>query len=86
MRLSQGGFKMVQTKVDKKMQTRIKNEIRGYMAFKGQTFESLAKLISEKYGRNETPQNISNKLSRGAIKYADVIEIAEVLGFKITWQ
>lgn len=76
---------MVQTKVDKKMQTRIKNEIRGYIVSKGYTFESLAKLISEKYDRNETAQNISNKLQRGAIKYAEVIEIAEALGFKINW-
>lgn len=76
---------MVQTKVDKNMQTRIKNEIRGHMVTKGHTFESLAQLISEKYGRNETAQNISNKLQRGAIKYADVIEIAETLGFKIAW-
>lgn len=76
---------MVQTKIDKEMQTRIKNEIRGHMVSKGYTFESLAKLISEKYDRNETAQNISNKLSRGAIKYADVIEIAEALGFKISW-
>lgn len=76
---------MVQSKIDKEMQTKIKNEIRGYMVSKGHTFESLAKLLSEKYGKNETAQNISNKLSRGAIKYADVIEIAEVLGFKISW-
>lgn len=76
---------MVQTKIDVEMQTKIKNEIRSYMVAKGHTFESLAKLMSEKYKRNDTPQNISNKLQRGSIKYAEVIEIAEVLGYKITW-
>lgn len=72
-------------KISLDMQTRIKNEIRGHMVSKGYTNESLAKLISEKYGRVESAQNISNKLKRGAIKYAEVIEIAEALGYKITW-
>lgn len=76
---------MVQTKIDKEVQTKIKNEIRGYMVAKGHTFESLANLISERYGRKETAQNISNKLQRGAIKYAEVLEISEALGYKITW-
>ena len=76
---------MVQVKIDEKMQKRIKNEIRGYMVAQGHTFESLAKSISDKYKRNDTAQNISNKLQRGTIKYADVIEIAEALGYKIKW-
>lgn len=76
---------MVQTKIGKQMQTRIKNEIRSYMVAKGHTFESLANLLSEKYQRNDTAQNLSNKLQRGSIKYAEVIEIAEALGYKISW-
>jgi len=73
------------SKISLEMQTRIKNEIRGHMVAKGYTNESLANLISEKYGRTESAQNLSNKLKRGAIKYAEVIEIAEALNFKITW-
>lgn len=76
---------MVQSKIDGEMQKRIKNEVRSYMVAQGHTFESLAKLISEKYKRNDTAQNLSNKLQRGTIKYAQVIEIAEALGYKIKW-
>lgn len=74
-----------QNKISPEMKTRIKNEIRGYMVAKGHTNETLAKLITEKYGRVESSQNISNKLQRGAIKYAEVLEIAEVLGYQIKW-
>jgi len=76
---------MVQVKIDTDMQKRVKNEIRSYMVAQGHTFESLAKLMSEKYKRNDTAQNLSNKLQRGTIKYAEVLEIAEVLGYQIKW-
>jgi hypothetical protein len=32
-----------------------------------------------------TPQNISNKLTRGTIKYSEVKEIADIIGFKVVW-
>ena len=76
---------MVQVKIDTDMQKRVKNEIRSYMVAQGHTFESLSKLMAEKYKRNDTAQNLSNKLQRGTIKYAEVIEIAEALGYQIKW-
>ena len=33
-----------------------------------------------------TTQNISNKLSRGTIKYSECREIANIIGFKINWE
>jgi len=32
-----------------------------------------------------TTQNISNKLSRGTIKYSGVREIAKIIGYEIKW-
>ena len=32
-----------------------------------------------------TTQNISNKLSRGTIKYSAIKEIADIIGYKIKW-
>ena len=31
-------------------------------------------------------QNISNKLTRGTIKYSEVLEIAEIIGMNIIWE
>ena len=32
-----------------------------------------------------TTQNISNKLTRGTIKYSEIREIANIIGYKIKW-
>lgn len=41
--------------------------------------------INEKYGRNDTVQNLSNKLTRGTLKYKEALEIADIIGYKIEW-
>lgn len=63
----------------------IENQIRGYIAASGQTATSLADLITEKCERPESVQSLSQKLKRGSIKYAEVLEIAELLNYNIEW-
>lgn len=63
----------------------IENQIRGYIAASGLNATSLAGLISERCGRSESVQSLSQKLKRGSIKYAEVLEIAELLGYSIDW-
>lgn len=45
----------------------------------------IIELINEKYDRNDTVQNLSNKLARGTIKYSEVKEIADVIGYDVKW-
>lgn len=50
---------------------------------------SIAELIrrlNQKYGRTGTTQNLSNKLSRGTLKYSEALEIAEALDYEIAWK
>ena len=68
-----------------KLLNNMRNQIKGYIRMRGLTYESLAQKLTKKYGKSVTPQSINNKLSRGSIKYIDVIRIAEVLDYKITW-
>lgn len=63
----------------------MRNEIKGYIRMRGFTYEALAKVMTDKYNEKVTPQSINNKLSRGSIKYIDVIKIALALDYKITW-
>jgi len=72
-------------KINDETKAKIKNELRSYMVKKGVTAEELARLITEKFGRVESAQNISNKFNRGTIIYKEVLEIAEVLGYDIVW-
>lgn len=45
----------------------------------------LVKLLNDKYNREDTVQNLNNKLTRGTIKYSEIKEIADVLHYKIGW-
>ncbi|WP_245528255.1 hypothetical protein [Halanaerobium praevalens] len=45
----------------------------------------LVNALNEKYNRDDSVQNLSNKLSRGTIKYKEVKEIADIIGAKIDW-
>lgn len=66
----------------------IRNEIKSYIAASGYTLVEIVNKMNESRAEDEktTPQNISNKLTRGTIKYSEVKEIADIIGFKITWE
>ena len=64
----------------------IRNEIKSYIAASGWTLTDVAYEMNKKNPDvNVTPQNISNKLTRGTIKYKEVKEIADIIGFEIKW-
>lgn len=64
----------------------MRNEIKGYIRMRGYTYKNLAEKLQKTFGITTTPQSINNKLSRGSIKYSEVIKIAKVLGYKIKWE
>lgn len=64
----------------------VRNEIKSYISKSGWTLTDIVKVLNEKHPTNQTTtQNISNKLTRGTIKYSEVKEIADIIGFKIEW-
>ena len=63
----------------------IKNEIKAYIVRSGYTMTEIIDMINKKYNRNDTVQNLSNKLSRGTIRYSEVLEIADIIGYEIKW-
>ena len=70
---------------EKRLIENMRNEIKGYIRMKGFTYEHLAQVISQEYNIPTSPQSINNKLSRGSIKYVDVLRIASALGYTIKW-
>lgn len=66
----------------------IRNEIKSYIAASGWSLVDIVAKMNESRSADEqtTPQNISNKLTRGTIKYSEVKEIAEIIGFSLLWQ
>lgn len=63
----------------------IRNEIKAYIVSSGYTMTEIVDMINKKYNRNDTVQNLSNKLSRGTIRYSEVKEIAEAMSYEIRW-
>lgn len=65
----------------------IKNEIKGYISSSGWTLTEIVNKMNENLPDNKktTVQNISNKLTRGTIKYSEVKEIADIIGMNIEW-
>ena len=63
-----------------------KQEIKVMLARKGLTLKELVTLLNEKYNRNDSLQNLSNKLNRDSIKYREVEEIAHSLGYEVEFK
>lgn len=65
----------------------IRNEIKAYIAASGWTLSDIVKEMNKRRSAADqtTPQNISNKLTRGTIKYSECKEIADIIGYSIEW-
>lgn len=46
----------------------------------------LAEKLTEFTGKKYSQQNLSNKLSRDTLKYSEIYNIAQVLGYKIKFE
>jgi hypothetical protein len=64
----------------------IRNEIKSEIAKSGWTLTDIVKEMNKLHPENSTTsQNISNKLTRGTLKYSEAKEIALIIGRKIEW-
>lgn len=63
----------------------IKNEINSYLAKAGWTLTAVAQELTLKHNKNVTVQNLSNKLAKGTIRYGEVKEIADTIGYDLSW-
>lgn len=63
----------------------IKAEIKGYIVMSGWRMGDVAKKISKANSKSPL-QNLSNKLNNETIKYTEVKEIADALGYEIKWE
>ena len=73
-------------KVSPELAVQIKNDIKSIMAKKGFNLNTLAKAYEDKYSRKMTVQNLGNKINNGTLRYFEVIEIADILGFDVEFK
>lgn len=64
----------------------IRNEIKSEIAKSGWTLTNIVREMNKLHPEEQTTsQNISNKLTRGTLKYSEAREIAHIIGRKIKW-
>ena len=64
----------------------IRNEIKAEIAKSGWTLTDIVKEMNLLHPEETTTsQNISNKLTRGTLKYSEALEIASIIGKRISW-
>lgn len=61
----------------------IRNDIKYILAKEGITLTRMAELLSQKTGQNYTVKSISGKLIRESITLKEVLEIFEIIDYKL---
>ena len=64
----------------------IRNEIKAQIVRAGFTMQVLVDRLADEYDWSDSVSNLSAKLQRESIRYKEVIELADVLGYDIVWQ
>ena len=64
----------------------IRNEIKAQIIRAGFTMQELVDRLSDEYDWSDSVSNLSAKLQRESIRYKEVVELADVLGYNIVWQ
>ena len=63
-----------------------RNEIKEHIVRAGFTMQEVLERLHDDYGWSDSISNLSAKLQRESIRYREVIELADVLGYDIVWQ
>lgn len=64
----------------------IRNEIKAQIVRAGFTMQELVDRLADEYDWSDSVSNLSAKLQRESIRYKEVVELADVLGYHIVWQ
>jgi len=75
-KLKNGGFEYMN----------VRNEIKAQIVRAGFTMQDVVDRLSDEYGWSDSVSNLSAKLQRESIRYKEVVELADVLGYDIVWQ
>ena len=64
----------------------VRNEIKAQIIRAGMTMQEVVDQLAEDYGWSDSVSNLSAKLQRESIRYEEILELADVLGYEIIWQ
>ena len=64
----------------------VRNEIKAQIVRAGFTMQEVVDLLHDEYGWSDSVSNLSAKLQRESIRYKEVMELADVLGYDLVWK
>ena len=64
----------------------VRNEIKAQIIRAGFTMQEVVDRLHEEYVWSDSISNLSAKLQRESIRYKEVVELADVLGYDLIWQ
>ena len=62
----------------------VRDEIKAQIVRAGFTMQDVVDKLAEDYGWSDSVSNLSAKLQRESIRYKEVIELADVLGYDLS--
>lgn len=63
----------------------LKEDIKSYIVKQGWTVTKIAEELNKRNGTDFTSQNLSKKINNETLKYKEVLEIADIIGYEIEW-
>lgn len=67
------------------MSKMVREQIKSLLGAKDITMKEVAKMLTEKTGKQYSLANLSSKLKRGTLIYNEVLLIADFLGYEINF-
>ena len=64
----------------------IRNEIKAQIIRAGFTMQEVVDRLADEYDWSGSVSNLSAKLQRESIRYKEVVELADALGYDLIWQ
>lgn len=68
------------------MQMLVREQVKTLLAQEGIKMKDLAKKMEEISGRTYSLQNLSHRLRRGTLTYNEMLLIADILGYEISFK
>lgn len=63
----------------------LKENLKSAIIKSGWTMTSVVEEINKRNNTGYTVQNFSSKLSRGTLKYVEVEQVLEIIGYHVVW-
>ena len=64
----------------------IRNEIKAQIVRTGFTMQEVVDRLAEEHDWSDSVSNLSAKLQRESIRYKEIVELADALGYELIWQ